>query len=106
MDIDKQQIIKEYQEFVNLANALATKDIALYPLEKRQTLRDRFERHLIGMIEMYSLRYGDTRQRMIIMQYLRHQLFPKPNDKSVQLSIEVWDKLTKDIEEHDYIKSI
>ena len=49
---NKREIATEYKEFVDVANELAEKDDSKYPLEKR------VERHLIGMIELYSIRYG------------------------------------------------
>ena len=61
MDSNKKEIATEYKEFVDLANDLAQKDMAQYPLDKRSkydTHRDRFQRHLVGMIELYEIRYG------------------------------------------------
>ena len=51
-------IAKEYQEFYKMAEDLATKDRVKYPLEGNESPRTRFEKHLLGMLEMYSVRYG------------------------------------------------
>lgn len=58
MDKEKKEIAKEYQEFCKMAEDLAKQDLAEYPLEGHESPRTRFERHLLGMLEMYSIRYG------------------------------------------------
>jgi hypothetical protein len=44
---------EEYQKIYDKAKSLAKDDVKTYPLIKKETERDRFERHLIGMIEIY-----------------------------------------------------
>jgi len=58
MEFNKGKIATDYQEFVDLANELTERDVVKYPLGKREKQRERFERHLIGMIELYNIRYG------------------------------------------------
>lgn len=59
-DVDKIGVSGDYKEFVKTAEEVAAKDLALYPLEKHEARRDRFEKHLIGMIAMYESRYGSA----------------------------------------------
>ncbi len=58
MDNKQKEIAEEYQSFYEKAEQLTDKDIASYPLEKHETKRGRFERHLIGMIELFNIRYS------------------------------------------------
>lgn len=56
--INRKQIASEYKEFVDTAEELSKRDLANYPLQKNEIERERFEKHLIGMIEMYDSKYG------------------------------------------------
>jgi len=51
-------ISTDYDLYYTKAKELADDDVEKYPLQKNETLRDRMERHLIGMLEMHSQRYG------------------------------------------------
>lgn len=80
MDSNKKEIATEYKEFVDLANELAQKDVARYPLDKRNkydTPKDRFQRHLIGMIELYEIRYGrhaNLNTRLVVFKEIANWL--------------------------------
>ena len=64
-EAEKEKIIanigERYQQFVAIANKLGDEDLKKFPLDKKgqEIARDRMERHLIGMIEMYSLTFGE-----------------------------------------------
>jgi hypothetical protein len=96
--INQQHIANEYQSFVTLANELTEKDIALYQLERKETKHDRFMKHLIGMIEMYSIRYGDPDQRLTIVEYIDKHLFP---DDKVNPKVS-WQNIRKTILSGEY----
>ena len=61
-ETEKKGIAKEYQEFCELAEELAKQDQVKYPLEGYESTRTRFEKHLLGMLEMYSIRYGSQEE--------------------------------------------
>ncbi len=51
-------IADEYRTFVISASRLTLQEVKEYPLEKRETLRDRQTEHIIDMLHMYSARYA------------------------------------------------
>jgi len=63
-----------YQSMSDVAYAEAKKDVRRYPLEKNETKRDRYEKHLLGMLEMYCERHrgiGNTRSRLLALKELK-----------------------------------
>jgi hypothetical protein len=62
---DISEISSEYTEFVATAKRIAFVDIMAYPLEKMETKRERFEKHLIGMMEMYDSKQGGRSTKRI-----------------------------------------
>lgn len=102
---EEKQIAEVYERFFVKAENLADRDLSLYPLVKREIRRDRFERHLIGMIELYSIRYGDPDQRLEIVDFLENQLFPvgaKSPEMMCHLSYEIWQDFKKMIVSGEY----
>jgi len=97
--IDQKQIASEYGDFFAHANELADKDNAKYPLSKHESNRERFEKHLLGMIEMYSIRYGDPDQRLRIVEYIDKNLFPDDKSSEVYTS---WGNIRKAILSGEY----
>jgi hypothetical protein len=53
MDNEK-NIAEKYKEFWNIAFDLAEKETKIFPLEGKETLKDRTYKHLMGMLSMYS----------------------------------------------------
>lgn len=98
------EIADEYRIFWELANKLTEQDIRRYPLEKKETARDRMTRHLIGMAEMYSIRYGDPEQRLRIVNFLERQLFriPPIEGEVCHLTLDMWRDLKKTILSNEY----
>lgn len=54
-------------------------------------------RHLLGMIEMYSVRYGDVDQRRRIVEWLEGKLFGPEGGGECVLSFTRWTGLKKGI---------
>jgi len=104
MTIREKEIAKEYEGFLTVANELANKDVELYPLEEKELKRNRMERHLIGMMEMYHIRYGDADQRLRIVEFLEGQLFRVPpiEDETCHLTLDMWRDLRKAILSNEY----
>lgn len=89
MDKEKEKrVAEEYKEFTVVAEELTQQWLKLYPLSNYETERDRYEEHMIGMLEMYSIRYGDPEERLRIVDYIEKQLFGKtPTDGTPILPI-------------------
>lgn len=99
-----EQISTEYKTFWETAKEIADEDIKVYPLYKKELKRDRVEKHLIGMIELYSTRYGDPDQKLQILNFLEKQLFgetPIENEAS-PLTYNTWISLRKTILSNEY----
>ncbi len=102
------QIANDYKEFVNLARELAKEDVTKYPLDKkRESEQDRYEVHLIGMIQLYNIRFGDPDQRLQIVNFLERQLFRTlPIEKETShLTYDMWEELKKVIISGEYQES-
>jgi hypothetical protein len=56
---ETEHIAERYRAFFDLANELADKDLAKYPKDKHEYQRERFEKHLIGMMQMYDSTFGN-----------------------------------------------
>ena len=89
------EIASEYGNFWLRAEEIAERDVSRYPLEKKETKRDRVTNHLIGMIGMYEARYGDPDQRAQIVNFLEKELFKTPSsvDDTCQLTVVLWNRL-------------
>jgi hypothetical protein len=101
---NEKNITDEYHEFVSLAEILASQDLVKYPLQKKEDPRERFSRHLLGMLEMYTIRYGDADERLRIVTFLESQLFttlPK-NEEASHLTYDMWQDLKNTIISGEY----
>jgi hypothetical protein len=54
----------EYAEIAKLAQAITSSELGSIPLEKHETIQDRYEMHRIDMLTMYEARYGDKNYEM------------------------------------------
>ena len=98
------EIAEDYQEFYRVAEELARGELKDHPLDKRESLWDRLSRHLIGMLEMYSVRYGDPEERLRVVDFLEKQIFGKEVDsfKVSSLSMVTWRRLRHTILSGEY----
>lgn len=98
------EIALEYQQFWTLAREISEKELFLYPLGKHEGKRDRLEKHLLGMLEMYHIRYGDPEERLRIVNFLEKQLFrDQPvEDEVCRLTMDMWKDLRHTILTGDY----
>jgi len=69
-------IAPEYIAYYDTAKLLADDDVKKYPLQKNETLRDRMERHLLGMLEMHSVRYGVSISLEAINDFIENNKCP------------------------------
>jgi hypothetical protein len=100
---NQKKVAEEYEEMWNKAMQLGSHDIDKYPLDKKEARRDRVSWHLIGMMEMYSIRYGDIELKKRVLNYLENSLFPK--EKPVcSLTIEQWWWLRQVIMTNEYME--
>lgn len=108
MDSEEKRIVEYYQKIWDAAVTLAEKDVGLFPLRTREKQRDRFEKHLLGMMELYSIRYGDPDQRMGIVNFLEKQLFREvPVEGEVcHLTVDMWKDLRQTILLGEYQEAI
>jgi hypothetical protein len=96
-------IAEEYKEFANSAREMAILDIKssfIIVSDKKLSQRyyeEQLVKHIIGMIEMYTTRYGDVDERLRIVTYLENNL--KPENKE---SKETWGHLKKQILSGEY----
>ena len=95
----KQEIADTYREFFNVAEELAEKDLRKYPVDKHEVARDRLEKHLIGMIELYSIRFGNAMAVRSALDFIERQIFSKSpkEDEVSHLSYEIWKDLRAEI---------
>lgn len=105
MNGEKQKdIVLDYQEFWTLAREISEKESFLYPLGRNEGKRDRLEKHLLGMLEMYQIRHGDPEERLRIVNFLEKQLFrDQPvEDEVCRLTIDMWKDLRHSILTGEY----
>jgi hypothetical protein len=102
--MDRKEITNQYKEFWKSAVEIAKKDVETYPLRKKEVFRDRMEEHLIGMLEMYSIRCGDPEQRLQMVNFLEKQLFrvPPVEDEVCHLTFDMWKELKKQLLSGEY----
>lgn len=105
MTTKKEKIAYEYKEFWELANNLANEDAEKYPLDEKEPKRHRMEKHLIGMLEMYQVKYGSPEERLRIVEFLEKQLFriPPVKDETSHLTFDMWQDIKKSILKGEYI---
>ena len=101
MDIIKEKkITEEYKEFAKVAKEIAEQDLKTSFIKIKDTKKSQqyyesqMTKHLVGMIEMYSIRYGDADERLRIVNYIEKN--------GVQLPNETWDKVKKQILSGEY----
>lgn len=102
---EEKEISEEYKRFWAVAEDLGEKDRAGYPLEGHETVRSRVEKHLLGMLEMYSIRYGDPEERLRIVDFLEKQIFGEGLPSSMEvpgLTLDIWRKLRHTILSGEY----
>ena len=104
--VKQEKIAEEYQEFWRVAVDITNSDVQVYPLEKKESERERMSYHLIDMIEMYQIRHGDPEQKKHILDFLEHQLFRTPpiEDEVCHLTLDMWKDLRKTIMSNEYRK--
>ena len=59
---EEKSLVDEYRDFWTVAEEIARQDLDKYPLTGKETARDRVEKHLLGMLEMYSVKYGSSEE--------------------------------------------
>ena len=93
------EFTKEYKKFWAAANELGEQDIEQHPLQRRESKRDRVERHLLGMLEMYQIRMGNPEERLLIVNFLEKQLFgiPPVEEETSHLTYDMWKDLRETI---------
>ena len=101
---DQKEIAAEYVEFWERAKKLGEEDKKLYSLSKREKERDRVEKHLIGMIEMYQIRHSSPEERQMTTNFLERQLFrDKPLEGEVcHLTFDMWKDIKQTILKGEY----
>lgn len=92
-------IAEAYKLAWSRALTITETDIKENPLVKRETKNDRVTHHLIGMIEMFSIRFGDPETKLRIVDFLEKQLFrDKPlEDEVCHLTYDMFKDLRKTI---------
>ena len=94
----KATIAQEYEEFVNKAIALVPLTDNLLAMDKKVKRNEApfliYQKHLIGMIEMYSTRYGLDEQElsmvaMKIIQYIEHNAKGKLPSNWAEITIDI-----------------
>ena len=99
MNKDKEkQIAEEYQEFVAVATKLTDQQCPLALSQTKDGMakrEDTYTRHIISMLEMYQIRYGDPKERLCIVTFLESQLFRTPPvaDEVSHLTFDMWQDL-------------
>lgn len=85
-------ISREYEDFWGTAKRLAKRDCKRFPLLKNETEHDRATVHLISMVDMFALQFGDFHVREKVASYIERQLFGTlpAEDKICQLTLSVW----------------
>jgi hypothetical protein len=103
---EQKRIAEEYREFWDSAKTITCQDVYTFPLAGRETIRDRMSCHLISMIEMYSIRYGDPNVRRGVTEFLEKQLFrvPPSEDEVCHLTLDMWRSLKEAILSGEYHK--
>lgn len=94
----RKQIAEEYQEFVETAIELTAKKFPLALSQTKEGMAERedaYTRHIISMLEMYQIRYGDPEERLRIVTFLESQLFRTPPvaDEVSHLTFDMWQDL-------------
>lgn len=107
------EISEQYRIFAECSIEEADKDVACGLAsdkpDKHHKYRDSREvarsKHLLGMLEMYSVRYGDPDTRRRVMDFLENQFFGsvplklRTSDTIGRITYDEWLKLRKKIVE-------
>jgi hypothetical protein len=106
---NKKGITEEYKEIWDVAVKLGEEDFKKFPpsrKDKFDSARDRAEKHLIGMVEMYLCRYGDPFVRDGVLNFLEKQLFTKnpSKDSHYLLTYSEWTTLRESIQFGKYLE--
>jgi len=96
---NREHITEEYEEFWKLANKLADADIPEKEFIEGSLWEDNRDRHLISMIEMYSIRHGDAKDRRLVVNYLEKQLFRNllEDGEVCHLTFDMWHHLKETV---------
>ena len=94
-------VSRDYEELAERAKRLADLDIARFPeynrKKYRKTWEDRYQIHLIGMMELYVVRFGDPDKRKAIVSFLEKQFFPTADknreEMTCHLTYDMWKSL-------------
>lgn len=55
----EKKIPEEYRGMYETAVEISNLSLKEFPLEEKETFRDRVQLHLVAMLEMYNIKYGD-----------------------------------------------
>jgi len=102
-------VVEQYGFFASRSEELAVRDVEVgfafdNPRKDQRSRTDARERHLLGMIEMYSVRYGDFNQRRCIVDFIEDELFSSESGGEVVLSFGQWTDLRKRVVAGEYIR--
>ena len=94
------EIAEQYGVFAERSILEADKDVEKglafeKPRKGERGREDARTRHLLGMMELYSVRYGDLDQRRRIVEWLEDEIFSSEDGGVAELTFTRWTDLKK-----------